>query len=39
MLWQLSAEYQSLAAEFGSLEAVFALEGERITHDPISELI
>lgn len=39
MLWQLSAEYQSLAAEFGSLEAVFTLEGERITHDPISELI
>lgn len=37
--WRLKAEYQHLAADFGSLEQVFALEGERITHDPISEVV
>ena len=37
--WQLAADYQMLQADFGSLESVFALEGERITHDPLSELI
>lgn len=37
--WQLTAEYQGLQADFGSLERVFALEGERITRDPLSELI
>lgn len=37
--WQLAADYQMLQADFGSLEQVFALQGERITHDPISELI
>lgn len=37
--WQLAAEYQALQADFGSLEQVFALEGERITRDPLSELI
>lgn len=37
--WQLAAEYQMLQADFGSLEKVFALQGERITHDPLSELI
>ena len=37
--WQLAAEYQGLQADFGSLERVFALEGERITRDPLSELI
>lgn len=37
--WQLAADYQMLQADFGSLERVFALEGERITHDPLSELI
>lgn len=37
--WQLAADYQMLQADFGSLEKVFALEGERITHDPLSELI
>ena len=37
--WQLAAEYQTLQADFGSLEKVFALQGERITHDPLSELI
>lgn len=37
--WQLAADYQMLQADFGSLEQVFALQGERITHDPLSELI
>ncbi|WBE26026.1 lipopolysaccharide kinase InaA family protein [Denitrificimonas caeni] len=37
--WQLAADYQALHADFGSLEQVFALQGERITYDPISELI
>ena len=37
--WQLAAEYQGLQADFGSLEKVFTLEGERITRDPLSELI
>lgn len=37
--WQLAADYQRLQADFGSLDLVFALEGERITHDPLSELI
>lgn len=38
-LWTLDAAYQSLAAEFGNLEAVFALQGERLTKDPLSEVI
>lgn len=37
--WKLAADYQMLQADFGSLAKVFALQGERITHDPISELI
>ena len=37
--WRLHADYQHLAADFGSLDLVFALEGERITHDSESELI
>ena len=37
--WRLATAYQILQADFGSLEQVFALQGERITHDPISELI
>ena len=37
--WQLAEAYQALQADFGSLEKVFALQGERITHDPLSELI
>lgn len=37
--WQLATEYQTLQADFGSLEKVFALQGERITHDSLSELI
>lgn len=37
--WKLDSAYSSLAAEFGSLEAVFALQGERLTKDSISEVI
>ena len=33
--WNLEPEYNDLAADFGSLEAVFALEGERLTRDPL----
>lgn len=37
--WTLKPDYQHLHADFGSLEQVFALEGERITRDSESELI
>ena len=37
--WRLADAYQALHADFGSLEKVFALQGERITHDPLSEVI
>lgn len=37
--WRLHEDYQHLAEDFGSLQQVFALEGERITHDSESELI
>ncbi len=37
--WYLHSDYQHLREEFGSLEAVFNLQGERVTHDPISEVI
>ena len=37
--WNLEPAYRDLAEDFGSLEAVFALEGERLTHDPLSEVI
>jgi hypothetical protein len=33
------AAYSDLADDFGSLEAVFALQGERLTRDPLSEVI
>lgn len=36
--WLLLPEYSEHQAEFGSLDAVFALEGERITSDPLSEV-
>ena len=39
MSWTLNPDYQALAADFGSLDAVFALEGERITRDPLSDVI
>lgn len=37
--WNLDPNYAQLAADFGSLDAVFALEGERITYDLMTELI
>lgn len=37
--WILDAQYQALSADFASLDAVFALEGERLTKDPLSEVI
>lgn len=37
--WRLEPAYADLHAEFGSLEAVFALTGRRITSDPLSEVI
>lgn len=37
--WVLDPAYSSLAADFGSLDAVFALAGERVTRDPLSEVI
>ena len=37
--WVLEADYQHLAADLGSLDAVFALQGERLTKDPKSEVI
>ncbi len=37
--WTLNPTYAARAAEFASLEAVFALSGERLTSDPLSEVI
>lgn len=37
--WKLEAAFTGLAEHFGSLEAVFNLQGERITKDAISEVI
>jgi hypothetical protein len=37
--WRLEPEYASLQQEFGSLDAVFALQGKRLTSDPLSEVI
>lgn len=37
--WSLDPEYAFLEADFGSLDAVFALEGEPLTRDPLSEVI
>lgn len=37
--WRLASAYAELGNTFGSLEAVFLLEGERITRDSISEVI
>ncbi|MHC6223595.1 lipopolysaccharide kinase InaA family protein [Pseudomonas sp. X10] len=37
--WTLAPGYEALAADFGSIDAVFALQGERLTHDPLSEVI
>jgi len=37
--WKLDPSHVGLSAHFGSLDAVFALEGERLTRDPLSEVI
>lgn len=37
--WMLDPEYAALATDFGSLANVFALKGERLTRDPLSEVI
>ncbi len=37
--WTLDPAYFDLAADFGSLTTVFALQGERLTKDPLSEVI
>ena len=37
--WKLEPAYSELADDFGSLEAVFALQGERLTRDALSEVI
>lgn len=37
--WHLEPHYEHLAADFGDLDAVFALTGERMTRDPVSEVI
>jgi len=37
--WRLDPAYADLTADFGSLACVFALEGERLTRDPLSEVI
>ncbi|MCQ3971567.1 hypothetical protein, partial [Klebsiella pneumoniae] len=37
--WTLDSAYGDLGADFGSLKAVFALDGERLTKDPLSEVI
>lgn len=37
--WMLEPEYAFLEKDFGSLDAVFALQGRRLTRDPLSEVI
>ncbi len=37
--WNLLPAYAELAGDFASLEVVFALQGERLTSDPLSEVI
>ena len=37
--WYLASAYKGLSAEFGGLAEVFALQGERLTKDPLSEVI
>jgi hypothetical protein len=37
--WVLDPAYSSLSTDFGSLAAVFELTGERLTQDPLSEVI
>ncbi|MBX8510650.1 lipopolysaccharide kinase InaA family protein [Pseudomonas cichorii] len=37
--WNLEPEYAFLAEDFGNLDAVFALQGEQLTSDLLSEVI
>ncbi|HSC83733.1 MAG TPA: lipopolysaccharide kinase InaA family protein [Pseudomonas sp.] len=37
--WHLDSAYAQLGADFGDLERVFALQGKRLTKDPLSEVI
>ncbi|HZX16394.1 MAG TPA: lipopolysaccharide kinase InaA family protein [Pseudomonas sp.] len=37
--WTLDDQYQELSADFGSLDAVFALRGEQVTKDSMSDVI
>ncbi|MGY4492039.1 lipopolysaccharide kinase InaA family protein [Pseudomonas sp. TE3610] len=37
--WKLEPGYAHLHADFGTLDAVFALQGEQLTRDPLSEVI
>ena len=37
--WNLDPAYSALARDFGTLDAVFALTGEHLTRDPLSEVI
>lgn len=37
--WKLEPAYEQLSDDFGSLQAVFALQGEQLTRDPLSEVI
>ena len=37
--WYLDPAYAGLRAEFGDLASVFALEGKRLTRDPLSEVV
>lgn len=37
--WNLDSDYAHLLTDFGTLEAVFALQGESITRDPLSDVI
>lgn len=37
--WHLDPAYNGLSAEFGDLASVFALQGKRLTRDPLSEVI
>lgn len=37
--WMLHPEYRHLAEQFGDLDKVFSIDGERLTRSPISEVI
>lgn len=37
--WYLDPTYAGLRAQFGDLASVFALEGKRLTRDPLSEVV